>query len=61
MGDLVLLPLVLLPLGLHQLQSGLHEGVVVTTKGLQLPAKRRIKAENRARTEEVAAVFIIEG
>ena len=60
MGDLVLLPLVLLPLGLHQLQSGLHEGVVVTTKGLQLPAKRRIKTENRARTE-VAAVFIIEG
>ena len=60
MGDLVLLPLVLLPLGLHQLQSGLHEGVVVTTKGLLLPAKRRIKTENRARTE-VAAVFIIEG
>jgi hypothetical protein len=39
-SNLILFPLVLLPLSLHQLQPSLHEGVVVTTVKLQLPAKQ---------------------
>ena len=35
-SNLILLPLVLLPLRLHQLKSGLHKGVVIPAIKLQL-------------------------
>jgi hypothetical protein len=43
-GDLVLLPLILLPLSLHQLKPSLHEGVVVSAIKLQLSADK-VQAE----------------